>query len=82
MSYRWFRIRAKILWLAFRVWWHTRKVRAFKARVDAHLAKYHDRLDAEDMLLLSRLRRIEEQELMLQAAARTTILGLRTLGHE
>jgi hypothetical protein len=76
------RIRGKILWLAFRVWQHTRKIRAFKARVEAHMKKHQNVLDAQDMFLLGQLKRLEEQEIMLQHAARTTILGWRVLGDE
>jgi hypothetical protein len=72
----------KILWLAFRVRRHTRKVRAFKARVEAHMAKYRGRLDREDQLLLERLRRIEAEEALLKNAAQVTILGWRVLGDE
>jgi hypothetical protein len=81
-AWDWIRIRAKILGLSFRIWQHTRRVRSFKARVEAHMVKYSGVLDKEDQFLLMRLRQIEAQEVLLKNAARTTILGWKVIGDE
>jgi hypothetical protein len=74
---RWIRLRAKILWLAFRVWQHTRAVRTFRAKLEAHMAKFPERMhDEEGKFYLAQLKQMQMQDAMFQAAAKTLTVGL------
>jgi len=60
------RLNAKVLWLAFIVWQHNRRVREFTARVEAYAAKHGEISD----LLLKRLKWVQEQNALLNARAK------------
>lgn len=75
---RWVRIRVKVLWLALRIRLHTRQVRALNAKIVAHMAKYPKQMqDERRKFLLAQLKRMQEQEAMIQIAAKTVAIGLK-----
>lgn len=63
MIFDWVTLKAKILWLAFRVRLHARQVRVFTAKLEAHMAQCPNRMHKErDRFLLEQLRQMREQE--------------------
>lgn len=77
---RWVRIRVKILCLAYRVRQHTKAVRAFKVKLEAHMANPQRMHDEERKTLTAQLKQMQEKDAMLRGAAQTVMTGWKVLG--